>query len=79
MTNNTDTLSLNEAILVELAMRPGVDETNIVTLYRKAQRNLATLVARRYGTPDMDAPRHVDDVDDLMILVTENGRISLFD
>lgn len=70
------TLTLTEAVLVELMARGGVDDTNVITLLRGAQDIVRPYARERgYGMNDL---MDIDLVDDIMIGVSQNGRKDIF-
>jgi len=79
-----DTITINEGLLVMLAGRDGIDGTNAIELMRRAQDRLGLvrLLGRGYeGETEMEflnKLRPMEEVDDILIAVTRNGRVDLF-
>lgn len=69
----TSTLSLNEALLVALVERGGVDGTNVIDLMRNAQTVLRSATAH-----SLDWQMREDDVDDILMTASLNGRRDIF-
>jgi len=76
-----ETMTFNEAILVEIVGRDNVDQTNCISLLRRAQMNVLNQLALMEIEPAEDILERqypLESIDQIMILVTENGSKSLF-
>lgn len=75
-----DQLSLNEALIVLLADRDGVDGTNVLTLFHNAQVELITAydIAPDRAARWLDQARESDQVDGMLIWVSRNGQEDIF-
>ncbi|QNN98614.1 hypothetical protein SEA_MORTYSMITH_47 [Microbacterium phage MortySmith] len=73
-------LSLNEALMIMLADRDGVDGTNILDLYRKGQNEVITAYdVNPSGAGNFLAKmRSSDDIDNMLIWLTRNGAEDIF-
>ncbi|QBZ73221.1 hypothetical protein SEA_THERESITA_32 [Microbacterium phage Theresita] len=74
-------LSIDEALVSMLVEQDGVDGTNAIHLLRAAQAKVIEYTGAR--TPDdvvahLGSIRTIEEVDDILTMVSENGRIDLF-
>ncbi len=71
-----DNITITEALYTLAFGHDAIDETNVVAAVRKAQ---AVVVEYTGGRPEaLHTLRSVDDVDSILILVTENGARDIF-
>uniref|UniRef100_A0AAU6R5W4 Helix-turn-helix DNA binding domain protein n=1 Tax=Micrococcus phage Olihed TaxID=3092209 RepID=A0AAU6R5W4_9CAUD len=76
-----ENLSIDEALVSMLVEQDGVDATNAIHLLRAAQAKVIEYTGAR--TPEevalhLSGTRSIDEVDSILILVSENGKIDLF-
>ena len=72
-------ISFNEAIIANLVDADGVDGTNIIPVFRKAQKNvIAYFEAARESVPDLTVGQTVEFVEMVIIDITKNGAQSIY-
>ncbi len=76
-----ENLSIDEALVSMLVEQDGVDATNAIQLLRAAQAKVIEYTGAR--TPEdvvahLSAIRTIEEVDSILILVSENGKVDLF-
>ena len=72
-------ISFNEAIIANLVDSDGVDGTNIIPVFRKAQKNvIAYFEAAREAVPDLTVAQTVEFVEMVIIDITKNGAQSIY-
>ena len=72
-------ISFNEAIIANLVDADGVDGTNIIPVFRKAQKNvIAYFEAAREAVPDLTVAQTVEFVEMVIIDITKNGAQSIY-
>lgn len=72
-----DTISITEALVSELVDQDGVDGTNAVQALRRAQAHVMEYTGSD-NRAVLDNQRTVDEVDDILIMVSQNGRFNYF-
>lgn len=71
-----DTITIAEAITAEAFSHDGIDESNVISLIRKGQKNIMELASLRAW--QLHELHPIDEVDDLIARVTNGGRIDIF-
>ena len=72
-------ISLNEAIIANLVDADGVDGTNIIPVFRKAQQTVCDYIAKSgYLVPDFEVQLSADYCDSVLIAVTQSGKKALW-
>ena len=72
-------ISLNEAIIANLVDADGVDGTNIIPVFRKAQQTVCDYIAASgLSVPDFETQLSADYCDSVLIGVTKNGAKALW-
>lgn len=68
-----DRITYTEALFTQALCQDGIDETNIIECVRNAKAVLRTWAITQF---DQEIP--VEEIDDTLILVTENGTLNIF-
>lgn len=76
-----ENLSIDEALVAALVEQDGVDATNAIHLLRAAQAKVIEYTGAR--DPEevvlyLSSTRTIEEVDSILTLVSENGKIDLF-
>ncbi|QOP64815.1 hypothetical protein SEA_DELAGARZA_56 [Microbacterium phage DelaGarza] len=72
-----DTLTIAEALVAIIADREDIDATNAIPCLRRAEATILEFTGGVHRVP-LYTERTSDDVDTILILVTENGQRDIF-
>ncbi|AUX82888.1 hypothetical protein SEA_REDFIELD_52 [Microbacterium phage Redfield] len=69
-------ISFTEALAAQMLCHDRIDETNAIGRLRHAQAVLR--LEYDFSRNDLNAQRSIDEIDDVLIMISENGRRDIF-